>query len=68
MHELIWDNYNQCRGGLNHIAIFENDHKASKIPGEDINSLRFRLVDQSNDQINDLQGDDWAAVAVISHD
>ena len=40
----------------------------SRWSGPDINSLRFRLVDQSNDQIDDLQGDDWAAVAVISHD
>ena len=32
VHELIWEDYNQCRGGLNHIALFENDEKPAKIP------------------------------------
>jgi hypothetical protein len=32
VHELIWVDYNQCRGGLNHIAVFENDFKPAKIP------------------------------------
>eukprot|EP01043_Picozoa_sp_COSAG02_P014537 COSAG02_NODE_602_length_19711_cov_20.882674_5_plen_94_part_00 len=31
VHELIWSDYDQVRGGLNHIAIFENDGNPTKI-------------------------------------
>ena len=40
----------------------------SRFIGQDLNSLRFRLVDQNNNEINNLQGDSWAAVAVINYE
>ena len=32
VHELIWDDYDVSRGGLNHIAVFEDDAQPGKIP------------------------------------
>ena len=32
VHELIWEDYDGTRGGLNHIAVFEDDAQPGKIP------------------------------------
>ena len=36
--------------------------------GTDINRLTFRLVDQHNDPVTDLQGEHFSAVALFSYD
>ena len=40
----------------------------SRFVGQDLNNLRFRLVDQNNNEISDLQGDSWAAMVVINYE
>ena len=36
--------------------------------GQELNKLTFRLVDQNNNQINDLSGEHYSAVVLISYD
>ena len=36
--------------------------------GQELNKLTFRLVDQDNNQINDLSGEHYSAVVLISYD
>ena len=36
--------------------------------GTDINRLTFRLVDQHNDPVTDLQGEHFSAVVLSSYD
>jgi hypothetical protein len=40
----------------------------SRFIGQELTRMRFRLVDQHNDEISNLLDDDWSAVVVIHYD
>ena len=40
----------------------------SSFIGQDVDNLRFGLVDQNGDPVNDIQGEHWSAIMVVEYD